>query len=173
MHGPFTVEKWLLPLQRFPRVIYSPCILTTHMSGAVRKSRLRNSSDGGCIQGMMMSCLTRPLIGQCLPAVTPLQVWSPALQFSSAVTVHLVFIMCQVRLYVCMFLLVQSCLIVIPWTVACQAPLSMEFSRQEYWSGLPFPSPGDLPDPGINPASPAWQADSLPAGSPGKPTRSR
>ena len=45
------------------------------------------------------------------------------------------------------------------WTVACQAPLSMEFSRQEYWSGLPFPSPGDLPDPGIEPRSPALQAD--------------
>ena len=40
-----------------------------------------------------------------------------------------------------------------PWTVACQAPLPMGFSRQEYWSGLPFPSPGDLPDPGIEPAS--------------------
>ena len=40
---------------------------------------------------------------------------------------------------------------VIPWIVACQAPLSMEFSRQEYWSGLPFPTPGDLPDPGIKP----------------------
>ena len=48
-----------------------------------------------------------------------------------------------------------------PWTEACQAPLSMGFSRQEYWSGLPFPSPGDLPDPGIKPKSPAWQADSL------------
>ena len=47
-----------------------------------------------------------------------------------------------------------------PWTVACQAPLSMGFSRQEYWSGLSCPSPGDLPDPGIEPASPAWQADS-------------
>ena len=46
-----------------------------------------------------------------------------------------------------------------PWTVACQAPLSMEFSRQEYWSGLPFPSPGDLPDLGIEPMSPALQAD--------------
>ena len=44
----------------------------------------------------------------------------------------------------------------IPWTVAHQAPLSMEFSRQEYWSGLPFPSPGDLPDPGIKPRSPAF-----------------
>ena len=46
------------------------------------------------------------------------------------------------------------------WTVAHQVPLSMEFSRQEYWSGLPFPSPGDLPDPGIEPGSPALQADS-------------
>ena len=48
-----------------------------------------------------------------------------------------------------------------PWTVAHQAPLSMGFSRQEYWSGLPFPSPGDLLDPGIQPGSPALQADSL------------
>ena len=49
-----------------------------------------------------------------------------------------------------------------PWTVAHQASLSMGFSRQEYWSGLPFPSPGDLPSPGIEPRSPALQADSLP-----------
>ena len=49
-----------------------------------------------------------------------------------------------------------------PWTTACQAPPSMGFSRQEYWSGLPLPSPGDLPDPGIEPRSPASQADSLP-----------
>ena len=48
-----------------------------------------------------------------------------------------------------------------PWTVAYQAPLPMGFSRQEYWSGLPFPSPGDLPDPGIEPRSPALQADAL------------
>ena len=48
------------------------------------------------------------------------------------------------------------------WSVAHQAPLSMGFSRQEYWSGLPFPSPEDLPDPGIKPRSPALQADSLP-----------
>ena len=54
-------------------------------------------------------------------------------------------------------------LFVIPWTIACQAPLSMGFSRQEYWSGLPFLSPGDLPDPGIEPASPTLQADSLPS----------
>ena len=62
------------------------------------------------------------------------------------------------------------------WTVALQAPLSMRFSRQEYWSGLPFPPPGDLPNPGIqprSPASPALQADSLPLsyhGSVGKHT---
>ena len=60
-------------------------------------------------------------------------------------------------------------LFVTPWTVAQQAPLSMELSRQEYWSGLPFPSPGDLLDPGIEPGSPTSQADSLPSGPPGKP----
>ena len=48
-----------------------------------------------------------------------------------------------------------------PWTIAFQAPLSMDFSRQEYWSGLPFPSPGDLSDPGSEPTYPALQADSL------------
>ena len=54
------------------------------------------------------------------------------------------------------------------WTVARQAPLSMGFSRQEYWSGLPFPSPGDLPNPGIKPGSPALQADALSSEPPGK-----
>ena len=64
----------------------------------------------------------------------------------------------------------QSCqLFVIPWTVVYQAFLSMGFSRQEHWSGLPFPSPGDLPDPGIGPKSPALQADALPSEPPGKP----
>ena len=56
-----------------------------------------------------------------------------------------------------------------PWTVAYRAPQSMEFSRQEYWNGLPFPSPGDLPDPGIEPWSPALHADALPSEPPGKP----
>ena len=55
------------------------------------------------------------------------------------------------------------------WTVAHQAPLSTEFSRQEYWNGLPFPYPGDLPGSGIKPGSPTLQADSLPSESPGKP----
>ena len=55
-----------------------------------------------------------------------------------------------------------------PWTVAHQAPQSTEFSRQEYWSGLPFPSPGGLLDPGIDPRSPPLQADSLAAEPPEK-----
>ena len=59
-------------------------------------------------------------------------------------------------------------LFVISWTVAHQAPLSIGFSRQEHWSGLPFPSPGDLTDPGIEPMFPALQADSLPSVPPGK-----
>ena len=58
---------------------------------------------------------------------------------------------------------------VTPWTVAHQSPLSMGFPRQDYWSGLPFPSPSDLPDLGIESGSPALQADSLPTEPPGKP----
>ena len=68
-------------------------------------------------------------------------------------------------------LVTKSCpTLLTPWTAACQVPLSMEFSRQEYWSGLPFPSLGDLPDLGIEPRSPALQADSLPSEPSGKPS---
>ena len=67
-------------------------------------------------------------------------------------------------------LVTKSCsTLVTPWTVALQAPLSMGFPRQEYWSGLPFHSPGDLPDPGMEPRSLALQADSLLSYPPGKP----
>ena len=59
-----------------------------------------------------------------------------------------------------------------PWTVVHQAPPSMEFSRQEYWRGLPCPPPGNLPDPRIKPLSPVLQVDSLPPTSSGKPTSS-
>ena len=55
-----------------------------------------------------------------------------------------------------------------PWTAAYQASLSMGFSKQKYWSGLPFPSPPDLPNPGILPGSPELQADSFPSEPPGK-----
>ena len=58
-----------------------------------------------------------------------------------------------------------------PWPIAYQASQSMGFSRQEYWSGLPFPSPGDLLNPGTEPRSPALQADSLPTELQGKPLR--
>ena len=60
-------------------------------------------------------------------------------------------------------------LFAVPWTVVCQAPLSMGFSRQEYWSGLPFPFPGNLPNPGIESSSHAWQVDSLPLSHLGSP----
>ena len=67
-------------------------------------------------------------------------------------------------------LVAKSCpTLVTPWTVALQAPLSMGLPKQEYWSVLPFPSPGDLPDLGIEPGTLALQADSLPTQPPGKP----
>ena len=82
----------------------------------------------------------------------------------------------EVDVYVCIQICVMlssrsiiSDFATIPWTVAHYAPLSMGFwnHQQEYWSGLPFPSPGDLPDPGIEPASLALQADALPLSHPG------
>ena len=60
-----------------------------------------------------------------------------------------------------------------PWLCDYQAPPSMGFSRQEYWSGLPFPSSGDLPDPVIEPGSPEFQADALTSEPPGKPVRTK
>ena len=66
-------------------------------------------------------------------------------------------------------LIAHSCLTLcnlMDYSLACQAPLSIKFSRQEYWSGLPFPSPGDLPNPGIEPGAPTLQADSLPSETP-------
>ena len=69
-------------------------------------------------------------------------------------------------------LLSRVWVIVTPWTIVCQGPLSMELSRQEFWSGLPFCSLGDLPDPGIKPGFPALQTDSLPSEPPGKPQKS-
>ena len=82
---------------------------------------------------------------------------------------YLVWLIC------CVYLVAQSCpTFAAPWTVTLQAPLSMGFFWQENWSGLPFPSPGDLPDPGIEPTSsmsPALQVNSLPPESSGKPFR--
>ena len=87
----------------------------------------------------------------------------------------LVFLICQESLYFWHWQKVKkwkslSCfgVLVTLWTAAWQASLTTEFSRQEYWSGLPFPSPEDLPNPGIEPRSPTLQAESLPSEPPGK-----
>ena len=72
----------------------------------------------------------------------------------------------------CVQLLSRVRLFVTPWTIAHQAPLATRFPRQQYWSGLPCPPPGDPPHPGIKPRSPTLQADSLPSEPPGKPWRS-
>ena len=70
----------------------------------------------------------------------------------------------------CVYVCAQLCLTLCnPWTIACQAPLFMEFSRQEYQSGLPFPPPGDLPNPGMEPVSPALAGGFFTAESSGKP----
>ena len=70
----------------------------------------------------------------------------------------------------CCCLVTKLCpTLVIPWTVVCQAPLSVGFPRQENWNGLPFTSPGDLPNPGIKPASPALAGGFFTNESPGKP----
>ena len=86
---------------------------------------------------------------------------NPGLQVSSEAPVHACVLsrFSRIQLYA------------ILWTVARQAPLSMGFSRQEYWRGLPCPPPGDLPYPGTEPESPALQADSLPTEPPGKSLR--
>ena len=70
-------------------------------------------------------------------------------------------LLCTTHLVVVIWSLNCVWLLLTPWTVACQAPLSMGFPRQEYWNGLPFPSPGDLPNPGIKRATPALQLDAL------------
>ena len=75
------------------------------------------------------------------------------------VLIYLYFLSCKVLKYASSHVR----LFATPWTVAYQALPSLGFSKQEYWSGLPFPSPGDLPNPGIEPGSPILQADALPS----------
>ena len=85
------------------------------------------------------------------------------------VKVELMSFQSEMAYFVVVQSLVTSNSFATPWTVACQASLSMGFPNQEYWSGLPFLSPGDLPDPGIKLTSPALQADSLPLSHLGSP----
>ena len=108
--------------------------------------------------------LQRPelLSGSPVPTVILLAWYLQALPPLASLGLSVVVCVC-----VCMLSYIQ--LFATPQTVACQAPLSVEFLRQEYWSGLLFSPLGDLPDPGIKPMSPAWQISSLPAEPPGKP----
>ena len=101
-------------------------------------------------------------------------IWSPhllSLIFFSVSCVFCLFSFVRVSVSVphCAYSLSRVRLFSTTWTVARQAPLSMGFSWQEYWSGLPCPPPGDLPNPGSDPRSPTLQADSLPSEAPGKP----
>ena len=89
----------------------------------------------------------------------PLTLWFLFPSFLHELLFHYSFLKCQ---WSEVKLLSRVRLFVTPWTVAYQAPPSMEFSRQGYWSGLPFPSPGDLPNPGIEPQPPALLEDALP-----------
>ena len=85
------------------------------------------------------------------------------LQFSLYICVCVCVCVYNIHIYACMLSHFSHVwLFATPWTAACQAPLSMEFSRQEYWNGFPFPPPRDLPNSGIELASPAFQADSQP-----------
>ena len=115
-------------------------------------------ASGGCMEkwlSYMVFCLRPP---------------SSLTIFITAVKSEL-FLENMVRVFVCDHLLSCVHLFVTPWTVACQAPLSMGFTRQDYWSGLPCPPPEDHPDPGIKPVSPALAGAFLPLASPGKPRR--
>ena len=73
----------------------------------------------------------------------------------------------HIYIYICKYQILMIC---DPWTIACQSPLSMGFFRQEYWSGLPFPPPGDHPNPSTEPPTPALQAVSALSEPPGKPS---
>ena len=95
--------------------------------------------------------------------------WTQAAGGPSPLPVLGMCILAAVSTDVCSQFLSCVQLLATPWTVTHQALLSTAILRQEYWSGLPLPSPGNLPDPGIEPGPPVLQADSLPSESPGKP----
>ena len=103
-----------------------------------------------------------------------IKLWFDACQFqrfSSSITSNIVSVSCSLSFLPFLYQLLSPVqFFAALWTVACWVPLSMEFTRQQYWSGLPFPSPRHLPDPGIELRSPAFQADALTSEPPGKPT---
>ena len=119
---------------------------------------LPGSSVHGIPQVRILEWVAIPFSGgSSWPGVTP---GSPALQADS-----IIWAPGKRHICVCCCCCAQTC----PWTAARQAPPWVGFSKQEYWSGLPCPPPGNLPNPGIEPRSPTLQADSLPSEPPGKP----
>ena len=105
-------------------------------------------------------------LSQCLAWIILIDLYSTSVIFSFTVSSLLIMPSCEVKVKS----LSHVQLFATPWSAAYQAPPSIGFSRQESWSGLPFPSPGDLPDPGIEPMSPTLQADALPPEPSGKPS---
>ena len=130
----------------------APSILPGHLVSEVllsyHVSQFTSFLHLGCLSTSSLTCHSLLTSLGLTPALFPSQTCSRQLPKTS----------CP-----CAWSLSRVQLFVTPWTLAHQAPLSMEFSRQEHWSGLPFPSPRDLPNPGMEPGSPALQADSLPA----------
>ena len=128
-----------------------------------------------------ISCFTAELLNQTLnfsfQIFKEIFMW---LAFKKSAVIYIyryrqisIYLSISIYMYICIYLsiylstcvcqsLSRARLFATPWTAIHQVPLSMRFSRQGYWSGLPFPSPGDLPNPGIEPGSPALQANSLP-----------
>ena len=134
--------------------------------GSDGKASAYNAGDPGSFPGLGRSpgegngnplqyfCLENPMDGRaCRLHSMGSQNWTQLSDFISLQWLYILLLLCDLKVKVKSLSRVR--LFVTPWTVAHQAPPSMEFSRQEYWSGVPFPSPGDLPDPGIEPGSAA------------------
>ena len=140
-------------------LLWYPRQLTTHVNITVLIAEGNGSESGLTV---------RPKL-----TTWPRDVLHKACQVSSLTFQNLYFSMCKIRIITVCVCVCQSLshvlLFATPWTVALQARLSLEVSRQEYWSGLPFPSPGDLPEPGIELALPVLQADFYPLSHRGSP----
>ena len=137
-----------------------------------------------CLPNLYYPLITFPIDGQArlMVGIKPKLfklMWSQKAMFQSrargcvCVCVYVLFIYTYIYTHIYIYLCVYQSLshiqlFVTPWAIIHQTPLSMEFSKKEYWSGLPFPSPGDHPNSGIEPGSPALQADSLHSELPGK-----
>ena len=143
------------------------------MAIAVWTTKKNQQKHSNCKPGKISDCHCLPSLWLKMPWAWHLQIFFTAAFRTQKLGLHYAPVMnfC-IFLFFCFHVSVSCSVMsdsVIPQTVACQAPLSMEFSRQGYWSGLPFPSPGDLPDLVIEPGSSADEAGSLLFEPPGKP----